>query len=78
MGTVYTECVSTVPLSREASYFLSFPRNLTSTVMETVYTECVSTVPLMSKANYFLSFSRNLTSNSNGNGVYRMCINRSS
>ena len=60
MGSVYTLCASTVPLSRKANYLLSLSRNLTSKVILTVDTECVSTVPLSRKASYFLSLSRNL------------------
>ena len=73
MGTVYTECGSTVPLRRKANYFLSLSRNRTSKVVGTVYTECGSTVPLSRKARYFLSLSRNLTSTVVGT-VYTECV----
>ena len=73
MGTVYKECVSTVPLRRKANYLLSLSRNLTSTVMGTVYTECGSTVPLRRKANYFLSLSRNRASKVVGT-VFTECV----
>ena len=73
MGTLYTDCVSTVPLSRRANYLPSLPRNLTPTVMGMVYTECLSTVPLSKRANYFPSLPQNLTPTVMGM-VYTECL----